>query len=249
MMVKLRNVRQRMKVSFFSTCLVDQVFPQVGACAVRLLRRLGVEVDSDPRQTCCGQPAFNTGYTYEARKVVSHFLKIYREVEKIVVPSGSCAAMIKCHVPEMFPEDSPQHQDALAIAARTFELSEFLVSELGVTETGAHFNGTVTYHDSCHQLRELGISEQPRALIRSVKGIQFVEMKNSTRCCGFGGTFSVKFPDISVELGRDKLQCIQESNAEYVIATDVSCLMHLDGLLKRERVPITTMHLAELLVK
>ena len=249
MMVRINDVRRRMKVSFFSTCLVDQVFPQVGACAVRLLRRLGVEVDTDPRQTCCGQPAFNTGYTSEARKVVAHFLKIYQGVETIVVPSGSCAAMIKCHIPEMFPEDTSQHRDALAIAARTFEFSEFLVSKLSVTETGAHFDRTVTYHDSCHQLRELGISEQPRTLIRSVEGIRFVEMTNSTRCCGFGGTFSVKFPDISVELGRDKLRWIQESNAEYVIATDVSCLMHLDGLLKRERIPIATMHLAELLVK
>ncbi len=238
-----------MKVSFFSTCLVDQLFPQVGASAVRLLRRLGVEVDCDPRQTCCGQPAFNTGYASEARKVVSHFIRVYRDVETIVVPSGSCAAMIKCHMLDIFPEGSPQYQEVVAIASRTFELSDFLVSELGVVETGARFSGTVTYHDSCHQLRELGISEQPRTLIRGVEGIQFVEMKNSTRCCGFGGTFSVKFPDISAELGRDKLRWIQESKAEYVIANDVSCLMHLDGLLKRERIPVETMHLAELLVK
>jgi len=150
---------------------------------------------------------------------------------------------------EIFPEGSPQYQEIVAIASRTFELSDFLVSKLGVVETGARFTGTVTYHDSCHQLRELGISEQPRRLIRAVEGIQFVEMENSTRCCGFGGTFSVKFPDISAELGRDKLGWIQESKAEYVIANDVSCLMHLEGLLKRERIPIETMHLAELLVK
>lgn len=238
-----------MKVSFFSTCLVDQFFPQVGAASVRLLRRLGVEVSSDPRQTCCGQPAFNTGYLAEARTVAAQLLEIYRDAETIVVPSGSCAAMIKVHLPEVFPEDSLEHRDAIEIASRTYELSDFLVSVLDIDETGAHFSGTVTYHDSCHQLRELGISEQPRILIRAVKGIRFVEMENSTRCCGFGGTFAVKFPELSAELGRDKIGWIQASEAEVVIANDVSCLMHLQGLLRRERIPMETMHLAELLVR
>jgi L-lactate dehydrogenase complex protein LldE len=157
--------------------------------------------------------------------------------------------MIKCYLPDLFPEGSGQFEEAVSIGTRTYELSDFLVSELGVTDTGAHFARTVTYHDSCHQLRELGISEQPRTLIRSVQGVNFVEMTGSSRCCGFGGTFSVKFSDVSAELGRDKLKWIEEARAEYVIGNDVSCLMHLDGLLKRRGIPVETMHIAELLVK
>jgi len=239
-----------MKVSLFVTCLVDQLYPQVGLSAVKVLRKAGVEVLFDSRQTCCGQPAFNTGYAEQAAHVAGHMMRIFADSDlPIVVPSGSCATMIKVFMPGLFEEGTEQRALAESIAARTFEFSDFLVTRLGVCRTGARFPAVVTYHDSCHLLRELRISEQPRALIRSVDGIELREMENSTRCCGFGGTFSVKFAEISVAIGQEKVRCIKESGAEYVIGNDVSCLMHIGGLLRRQQVPVETMHLAELLAK
>lgn len=239
----------QMNVSFFATCLVDQVYPQAGLAAMDLLERLGVAVEFDLRQTCCGQPAFNSGYRQEACRVARSLLEVFCESERIVVPSGSCATMIKCYLPSLFSEGSPEWESAREIGARTFELSDFLVNILGITETGATFAEKVTFHDSCHQLRELGISQQPRTLIKHVKGIQFVELEDANRCCGFGGTFAVKFDEVSAAIGNDKVGRIRESGADYVVANDVSCLMHLDGLLKRQGIGVKTMHLAELLIK
>ncbi len=239
-----------MKVALFVTCLVDQLYPQVGLSAVKVLRKAGVEVNFDQRQTCCGQPAFNTGYGDQAAHVARHMMEVFGDSDlPIVVPSGSCATMVKVFMPGLFPEGSAQWRLANSLAARTFEFSDFLVTHLGVRKTGARFPAVVTYHDSCHLLRELRISEQPRALIREVEGIEFREMENSTRCCGFGGTFSVKFPEISVAIGQDKVRWIRESGAEYVVGNDVSCLMHIGGLLRRQQVPVQTIHLAELLAK
>jgi L-lactate dehydrogenase complex protein LldE len=238
-----------MEVSLFTTCLVDQFFPEVGLSTVKLLRKLGVNVTVDSQQTCCGQPAFNSGYVPEARKVARHFLNVYRDSEYIVIPSGSCASMIKIHIPELFDPGSEDGHLAHAIAGKSFELSDFLVSKLGITSTGACFPHRVTFHDSCHQLRELRISSQPRKLIQAIEKIDFVEMIESERCCGFGGTFSVKFPEVSVEMGRSKLKSVLDSGAEFVIANDVSCLMHLQGLIQREKLALRTMHIAELLTK
>ena len=188
---------------------------------MKILRKLGVEVEFDSRQTCCGQPAFNTGYVEEARQVARHFLEVYGDSDHIVVPSGSCSTMIKDSFPKLFAEDSSQRSLAEEIGRRTFELSEFLSSVLEVESTGARFPEVVTYHDSCHLLRELGISSQPRQLIRAVKGIDLREMEHCDRCCGFGGAFSVKFPDVSAAMGEDKVGWIQSSGARYVIASDV----------------------------
>ncbi|MBI4444738.1 MAG: (Fe-S)-binding protein [Acidobacteria bacterium] len=238
-----------MKVSLFVTCLVDQFFPSVGTSAIRVLEKFGVHVDFDPRQTCCGQPASNSGYSDEARQVGAHYLEVFQDSEYVVVPSGSCCTMVRRYLPELFTEESPEARKARELAARTFELSEFLISVLKVSDTGARFPEIVTYHDSCHLLRELGIYEPPRRLIRSVRDIDFREMANSTRCCGFGGTFSVKFEDVSVALAEDKVRAIQDCGARFVVATDVSCLMHLDGLMRRNHIPVKTIHLAELLAK
>lgn len=238
-----------MKVSLFVSCLVDQLFPQVGVSTVKILEKLGLEVDFNPGQTCCGQPAFNSGFRQEASRVARSLLKTLQGAHYVVVPSGSCTTMIRRFIPHLFPEGSAEHQQARQIAERTYELSEFLVSVLGVRTTGARGSGIVTYHDSCHQLRELGIAEQPRQLIRSVEGIEFREMKNSERCCGFGGTFSVKFADVSAALGEDKVGGIRESGADCVVANDVSCLMHLNGILQRQGIPVRTQHLAELLAQ
>jgi L-lactate dehydrogenase complex protein LldE len=236
------------RVSLFVTCLVDQLFPEVGLSAVKVLRKAGVTVDFDRRQTCCGQPAFNTGFPEEAEHVARHLMEIYGNSElPLVIPSGSCCAMIKKLVPGLFIEGSRQRAQAEAIAARTYEFSDFLVSVLKYEKTGARFPEVVTYHDSCHLLRELGIAEQPRRLIRQVEEVDFREMENSTRCCGFGGTFAVKFSEVSAAMGQEKLRWVEETGARYVIGNDVSCLMHLDGLLRRKNSPVKTMHLAELL--
>jgi L-lactate dehydrogenase complex protein LldE len=238
-----------MKVSLFVTCLVDQLFPQVGLSTVKVLKKCGVEVEFDPRQTCCGQPAFNSGYVDESREVAEHFIEVYGGSEHIVAPSGSCATMIRSFLPSLFPEGSSKRQRAEEVGQRTFELSEFLSSVLGIHATGARFSQVVTYHDSCHLIRELNIRSQPRQLIRGVEGVDFREMENCDRCCGFGGLFSVKSPDVSAVIGDEKVQWIRESGADYVIANDVSCLMHIDGLMRRNQVPVQTMHLAELLAQ
>lgn len=240
-----------MKVSLFVTCLVDQLFPEVGVATVELLGRLGVEVEFDRRQTCCGQPALNTGYPAHALRIARELLRTYRDASAVVIPSGSCATMIKKHLPGLFEEagDDAGHREADELASRCHELSDFLVTQLGVADVGARYHGTVTFHDSCHQLRDLGIFQQPRTLIRAVEGVRFVEMKNSTRCCGFGGTFAVKFDEISCALGRDKVEAIERSGADFVVANDVSCLMHIGGILRRRESPIQTLHLAEFLAR
>lgn len=238
-----------MKVSIFTTCLIDQFFPGVAVAMVRLLKHLGIEVDYDPRQTCCGQPAFNSGYLAEARQVARYFLKTYHSCDLIVVPSGSCAAMIKVSLPRLFETGSSERELAKDVARRTHELSEFLVNVLGIRDTGASFPEVVTYHDSCHQLRELGIFEQPRILLRSVSGLILRELEDGYRCCGFGGTFSVHFDEISSALGGEKLEQAQKIGARYIISNDVSCLMHLQGLIDRQGLTIETRHLAEILVE
>ncbi len=237
------------RVSLFITCLGDQFFPEVGECVVSVLRRLGVEVDFDPAQTCCGQPAFNSGYRGEAREVAARVLDIFQDAEYVVAPSGSCATMVRIFYPELFAHDPARLRQAEALRGRVFEFSEFLVKVLKVEDVGASFARRVTYHDSCHLLRELGIESEPRKLIRAVKGIELVEMQDHQLCCGFGGTFSVKFPEVSVAMAEDKLRAAAEAGAEVIVANDSGCLMHLAGVIHRRGLPLQTMHLAELLAK
>lgn len=242
-----------MRVSLFITCLVDQMFPDVGTAMVATLRRLGVEVTFDHRQTCCGQPAFNTGYRAEARQMAEHFIEVFERerADFIVAPSGSCTAMARNFYGELFHEaDDDRWRDRLGkVTARLREFSEFIVKELKVEDVGARFDGRVTYHDACHLLRELRISDEPRRLIRAVRGVEFVEMEAPDTCCGFGGTFSVKYGEISGAILRDKLDRIERSGVDYVIANDSSCLMQIAGGLSRARSPVKTMHLAELLAR
>ena len=236
-----------MKVSLFVTCLVDQFFPQVGLSMVRVLRRLGVEVEFDPLQTCCGQPCFNSGYRREARPLAERFIRIFENSDYVVAPSGSCVAMTRIYYPELLTTDKHWQQRARALAPRIYEFSEFLVRVLGREDVGARFTGRVTYHDGCHLLRELGIRDEPRRLIRRVEGVELVEMPEADTCCGFGGTFSVKFPEISSALVKDKLAQVVGSGAEVVVANDSSCLMQIAGLLRRQNTSVRAMHLAELL--
>ena len=237
------------RVTLFITCLGDQFFPRVGECAVEVLRRLGVDVTFNPAQTCCGQPAFNTGFREEARQVAARVLDLFDDAEYVVAPSGSCTTMMRVFYPELFTGDAERLRKVERLQGRLFEFSEFLVKVLKVEDVGARFRGRVTYHDSCHLLRELGIESEPRKLIRAVRGIEFVEMQDYQLCCGFGGTFSVKFPEVSVSMGEDKLKAAAAAGAEYLVANDSGCLMHLAGVIHRQGLPIQTMHLAELLAK
>jgi L-lactate dehydrogenase complex protein LldE len=237
------------RVSLFITCLGDQLFPDVGEHVVRVFERLGVEVDFNPAQTCCGQPAFNTGYRDEAREVAARVLDIFENAEYVVAPSGSCATMVRIFYPELFAGDPARLRQVESLRGRIFEFSEFLVKVLKVEDVGASFRRRVTYHDSCHLLRELGIESEPRKLIRAVKGIELVEMQDHQLCCGFGGTFSVKFPEVSVAMAEDKLRAAADSGAEFIVANDSGCLMHLAGAIHRRGLPLQTMHIAELLAK
>ena len=237
-----------MRVALFVTCLVDQLWCSVGTSTVKVLERAGCSVEFDERQTCCGQPAFNTGYRSEARKVAERFIKVFEEsdAESIVSPSGSCTAMVH-HFPELFPESLEWQLRARAIAERTFELSSFLVHVLKKQDVGAKFHGRVTWHDACHALRDLSIRNEPRTLIRNVRGAELVEMENADACCGFGGTFSVKYPEISVAILDQKIEAIQRSDVDAVVSGDASCLMQIGGRLSRIGSKTRVMHLAELL--
>ena len=237
-----------MKVSLFVTCLVDQLWPSAGVSAVEVLRRSGCEVEFDPRQTCCGQPAFNTGYRHEARDLAERFINIFEEstADAIVSPSGSCTAMVH-HFVDLFEDDEKWRERAQKLAQRCFEFSYFLVNVLKIEDVGAHFDGRVTWHDSCHGLRMLGIKDEPRKLIEKVRGAEFVEMENSDVCCGFGGTFSVKYPEISVAILDQKIESIERARVDAVIGLDASCLMNIGGRLSRKGINVKPMHLAELL--
>lgn len=238
-----------MRVSLFITCLADQFYPGVGEAAVKVLRRLGVEVSFNPAQTCCGQPAFNTGYREEARQVAARMLDLFggEQTDYVVSPSGSCTSMVRVFYPELFEGDPARLAKAKALAGRIFEFSEFLVKVLKVEDVGASFPHRLAYHPSCHLLRELGVSDEPRRLLRSVRGADLVELPDHQLCCGFGGTFSVKFPEVSVAMGKDKVKVARENGAEYLVANDSGCLMHLAGLIHRQGVPLKTIHLAEVL--
>ena len=237
-----------MKVSLFVTCVVDQLWPSVGHATVQVLRRAGCEVVFEPRQTCCGQPACNTGFRGEAQRVAHALLDAYSGggFEALVVPSGSCAAQIR-HLPELFSEQDPAHARARELAGKTYELGEFLVDVLGVDDLGARFEGRITWHDACHGLRDLGIRDQPRRLIAKVRGAELVEARSADTCCGFGGTFAVKHPEISVAMLDWKLQSVEALGVDALVSGDVSCLTQIEGRLARRGARIRTLHLAELL--
>jgi len=235
------------KATLFIQCIVDGLYPQVGQAMVRVLERLGVSLDYPKDQTCCGQPAFNSGYRQEARKAAERFIRIFESAECIVCPSGSCVSMVRNHYGDLFKNDRRWVVRARRVAERTFEFSEYLVDVLGFTDVGAAFAGRVTYHESCHLMRGIGVSRQPRTLIAHVKGIDFVEMHDADFCCGFGGAFSVKYPDISTAMLSEKVRNIEHSGAEVVVGCDMGCLMNIQGMLNRKKAGVKTMHIAELL--
>jgi len=239
-----------MRVALFVPCFVDQLFPRAAISLVTVLERLGHTVHYPTEQTCCGQPAFNTGYWNEARQVATRFIDVFEKTgcDAIVSPSGSCTAMVRVFYKELFKESDMAFRKRMAmVTENTFEFSEFLTKKLNITDVGAKFPAKVTFHDSCHLLRELRCKNEPRQLLRAVKGLELVEMKECETCCGFGGTFSAKFPSISTAMDDVKIKSIQETGAEYVVSCDSSCLMQMDGYLKRQNIPIKTISLAEVL--
>jgi len=234
------------RISLFIPCYVDQFYPQVGLSVVRVFERLGHEVQFDETLVCCGQPAFNAGFWPEARQVAAKVVRQLSATDVVVVPSGSCATMIKVFYRELFA-GAPEEEAVNQLALRTFEFSEFLVDKLGVTDLGSRFQGSATFHDGCHGFRELGVRTQPRALLRQVKDLTLIEMEDNTTCCGFGGLFAVKFPMISTAMGETKCGLATKTGADYLISNDSSCLMHLEGLLKRSGSKMKALHLAEVL--
>ena len=246
-----RSTEDAKSVGLFVTCLVDLFRPSVGFAAIRLLENEGCRVSVPPTQTCCGQPAYNSGASASAASLAKSVIKTFEPFDYVVAPSGSCAGMIRKHYPALFKADDPWRKRAEALAARTHELISFLTDVLGVIMVDATFRGTVTYHDSCSGLRELGIREQPRLLLNSVTGLTLKEMADSDVCCGFGGTFCVKYPEISNAMASEKTSNIAQSRADTVLCGDMGCLLNIAGKLSREAAAdghaVKARHVAEVL--
>ena len=235
------------RVSLFVTCVVDQLFPKVGMAMADVLERVGYQVDFPERQTCCGQPAYNSGYHEEARAVARHFLDVFEGAGCVVVPSGSCTAMVTRHFADLFREEPAELGRVAALQARVWEFSQFLLEVAGVEDVGARLEDVVTYHDSCHALRGLGVRSGPRRLLGRVRGLELREMEPAEECCGFGGTFAVKFGELSSALAATKIEAVLRTGANTVVSVDCSCLMQMQGALSRAGSGVRTMHLAEVL--
>lgn len=236
-----------MKVSLFITCLADQLYPEVGESVVRLLHRYGCDVDFPELQTCCGQPAFNSGYQDEARQVARQWIRAFEHSDYIVSPSGSCTGMVHHYYPDLFKDEPEWQAKAISLIERTYEFSQFLVQVLGISDLEAKFPHKVTYHPSCHAMRLLGVRQEPLALLSHVEGMEFVDLPKQEDCCGFGGTFAVKMADMSEAMVCEKAAHVCETGAEVLVGTDMGCLMNIQGRLNKEGKPIRVMHLAELL--
>jgi L-lactate dehydrogenase complex protein LldE len=234
------------EVWLFVPCLVDQFYPEVAEGMARILARLGCRVHYPPRQTCCGQPAFNTGHWHDARRVARHFLDVFGEAPTVVAPSGSCVSMVRVFFPRLF-RSTPEEEIALRLSGKVFEFSEFVVRQLGREDVGASFHVRAAYHASCHLLRELGIREEPLRLLRKVQGLELVEMKDAEACCGFGGTFAVKFPELSTSMAEYKIEQARAAGVQYIVMNDVSCLMQLQGVIDRKGLPLRALHIVHVL--
>ncbi len=235
-----------MNVQLFIPCFVDQLYPDTGMNMVKILEKLGVSVHYNSKQTCCGQPAYNAGYIDECTPVAEKFIADFAGKDYIVSPSASCTGFIRTAYPTLF-KDNSNIATVNNTTKRVYEFTEFLLDVLKVTNVGAQLHGKATYHDACGALRECGIKEGPRRLLKNVYGLKLTEMKECETCCGFGGTFAVKFEPISIGMAQTKVQSALEIGAEYIISTDVSCLMHLDGYIRKNKLPIKTMHIVDVL--
>lgn len=235
-----------MKVQLFIPCFIDQLYPQTAFNMLKVLEKAGCTVEYNTNQTCCGQPAFNAGFWEDAKEVCTKFLKDFDGADYVVAPSASCTGFVRNYYPKLF-DNSSHHNDVKDLKERTFEFSEFLVNVLKIDDLGATLELKATYHDSCAGLRECKIKEEPRRLLSNVKGLELVEMKDVETCCGFGGTFAVKFEPISIGMADQKVSNARETGAQCIISTDHSCLMHLDGYIRHKGLPMKTMHIADVL--
>lgn len=236
-----------MDVQLFIPCFIDQLYPETGFNTLKVLEKAGCRVHYNPNQTCCGQPAFNSGYWDEAGALAEKFLNDFNVQTPVVSPSASCTGYIIHHYDKVLKNKPEYLEKHLAIKNQIFELSDFLVNKLGIDNLGATFNHKVTFHDSCSALREYGIKEEPRRLLRNVKGLELIEMNECETCCGFGGTFAVKNPDISAAMAEKKVLNALETGAEYIISTEASCLMNINGFIKKHKLAVKGIHLADVL--
>lgn len=236
-----------MRVSLFITCLADQLYPEVGESVVRLLHRYGCEVDFPELQTCCGQPAYNSGYQDEAREVARSWIRAFEHSDYVVSPSGSCTGMVHHYYPQLFDHEPEWKAKAECLIERTYEFSQFLVRVLGIKDVSAEFPEKVTYHPSCHAMRLLGVREEPGELMAHVKGLELIDLPHQEDCCGFGGTFAVKMADMSEAMVCEKASNVCATNASVLVGTDMGCLMNIGGRLNKESKPVRVMHLAQLL--
>ncbi|MBT3208767.1 MAG: (Fe-S)-binding protein [Bacteroidetes bacterium] len=235
-----------MIVDLFIPCFVDQVYPETGFNVIKILKKLDIEVFYNPKQTCCGQPSFNSGYWKETKEIASKFLKDFPNDRPIVSPSGSCSAFVKNYYGELFSDDSSLEKFEI-LKNNMFELSDFLVNYLKVYDLGAVFPAKVTYHDACSALREYGLKEEARILLKNVKGLELIEMNESDVCCGFGGTFSVKHKSISTAMTQQKVENAMKTGAEYIVTTEASCILNIEAYIKKQKLPIKTIHIADIL--
>ena len=235
------------KATLFVTCIIDQLYPQVGVSVVKVLRGLGVDVGFPMDQTCCGQPVYNSGFTHEARKLAQRVLQSFQDCRYVVVPSGSCTAMMRVFYQDLFRHDPELSEQARNLSGKVYEFSEFLVKVLGVEEVGAAYPGAVTYHPSCHLLREAEVREEPLKLLGRVQGLELRELSQAETCCGFGGTFAVKFPHISEAMLADKVHNVVDSGADTLVSCDMGCLMNIEGALSRQGSDIKVRHLSQIL--
>ena len=235
-----------MIVDLFIPCFIDQIYPKTAFNTVKVLEKAGCKVNYNPAQTCCGQPAFNAGFWDQCKEVAEKFIQDFPNDRYVVSPSASCAGMVKNYYPEIF-QDTVQVNQSKTLQKNIFELSDFLVNVLKVTDLGARLDGIATYHDACSALREMEIKQSPRTLLSNVKGLELIEMEETETCCGFGGTFSVKYEPIAVGMAEQKIIHAEKTQAEYLISTDVSCLMHIDGFLKKQKKNMKIMHIADVL--
>ncbi len=235
-----------MTVNIFIPCFIDQLFPDTARNLIKILERLDISIQYNPRHTCCGQMAFNSGFWDEARKVATKFLKDFPEDIPVITPSASCAGFVKNYYHILF-HNSAQHNEYKQLKKNMYEFTDFLVNILNVSDLGASFPHKVTYHSSCASLREYGLKDEPLRLLQNVRGIEYIPLPQADVCCGFGGTFSVKFEPVSTAMAEQKIENVLSTGAEYIVSTDTSCLMHLQGYIDKHQIPLKTIHIVDLL--
>ena len=236
-----------MEIDLFIPCFIDQVYPETAWNTIKVLEKVGCSINYNTNQTCCGQPSFNSGYWKETQSLAKKFIKDFEGEKIIVSPSASCSGFVKNNYEKIFSNDKENLNNAVILKTRIFELTDFLVNKLKITDLGAEFNHKITYHDSCSALREYGIKEEPRTLLSKVKGLELIEMEGSEVCCGFGGTFSVKFKGISSAMAQQKVEWAMETGAEYIVGTESSCMLNIQSYIKKHNLPIKTIHIADIL--